>query len=295
MTRFDSRRPGFTLLEIVVAMAIAILLLGGLYVAMTTQILHAKAGRDRITEANLARGVLQRMASDISVHLAPPVPATQPADAAATTTTTDAAASSTTTTTPTTPSTTPTTSGTETADASATTTTGSGAVNFNQGVYGEANRLELHVGRASGELFQAPAGENGGPIVSDLRRIVYWMDSGGLARQEVKLVTSDDEINAVPADGADSARFVIAPHVTSVSFEYFDGTDWQTSWYGSDLGEDGKTPKGPPAAIRITLTMRSPSARLNDPEAPTLTYQHVVAVPTANNPLAQTTTDGIAP
>lgn len=278
----QGRRPqgrrAFTLLEIVVAMSIALLLLAALYVAVNVQINHSSIGRDRIAEGNLARGILQRISSDISSNLPPAAKAATSSATSSTTTATD-----TTTTTQTTAQSTPT-------DTTGTTTTG--AVNFNLGVQGSANQLVLYVGSATGEVMQNPV--DGGAPVSELRRITYWLADGGLARQEVKVVTSD-EINAQTPDSIsieDASSCIIAREVTSVEFEYYDTatSEWKDTWDGTEVGADDKTPKGPPAAIRITIKMRSPNPR----SASEMEYVHIVAIPTANN-LTPTTTNGNRP
>src|SRR5206468_3360640 len=59
-------RPGFTLLEVILALAIAVLLLGGLYAAINVQMRHAQGGRDLVEQNTLARSVLNKMAGDVS-------------------------------------------------------------------------------------------------------------------------------------------------------------------------------------------------------------------------------------
>ena len=49
----DSRRRGYTLLEILVASAIAVLLMSALYVAVDLQLRHAQAGREVIEQSVL--------------------------------------------------------------------------------------------------------------------------------------------------------------------------------------------------------------------------------------------------
>lgn len=136
------------------------------------------------------------------------------------------------------------------------------------------------------------------PLVSDQRRITYWLAGGagsplGLARQEVKLVSSDPLMSVMPPGIPDEASFVIAEEVKSLSFRYYDGSSWQTSWDGSTPGPDGVTPQGPPVAVEITVGVAAPgskaSARLKE-------YVRVVAIPTAAGPAsATTTTSGTTP
>ena len=118
--------------------------------------------------------------------------------------------------------------------------------------------------------------------VSDIRRVSYWFINGGtgsgLAKQEVVSATGTDMLTTPPDV---SNPTIIAPEVKNVLFEYFDGSDWQASWDGTTMSGDGITPIGPPAAIRITLTV------LHRDGVRTTDYQHVVALPGGNNFSAQ--------
>ena len=62
----------------------------------------------------------------------------------------------------------------------------------------------------------------------------------------------------------------------SLQFEYFDGQSWQDSWDGTQVGSDGVTPIGPPAAVAITIGLARPGTD------EVKTYRHVVAIRTAN-------------
>src|SRR5262245_38153034 len=59
------RRPGYTLLEILLALAIAVLLLGAVYTFVGYQLRQAQAGRDLVEQTTLARALLDRMAGDV--------------------------------------------------------------------------------------------------------------------------------------------------------------------------------------------------------------------------------------
>src|SRR3954454_8013063 len=92
-------RAGFTLLEVLLSSAIGVLLLSGLYVAVNVQLRHAQAGRDLVERGTLARGLLARIANDISPTLAPAMPASssQSSSSSAGTSTTSATSGTTTT------------------------------------------------------------------------------------------------------------------------------------------------------------------------------------------------------
>ena len=77
MRKRARRRPGFTLLELVLAMAIGMLLFVGLYVALDIHFGNAEAGRVIVDQSTVARAVLSRMANDISSNLGPYTPTKQ--------------------------------------------------------------------------------------------------------------------------------------------------------------------------------------------------------------------------
>jgi type II secretory pathway pseudopilin PulG len=59
-------RSAYTLLEVLLSMAIAIMLLGALYTSVGYQLRQAQTGRDLIGQAALARNVLGRMGREVS-------------------------------------------------------------------------------------------------------------------------------------------------------------------------------------------------------------------------------------
>src|SRR5262249_35486595 len=135
---------------------------------------------------------------------------------------------------------------------------------FNLGVQGDADWLALYIGRMPSELLQGDLANNPDQQVQlcDQRRIAYWLVGShgvaghGLARQEITGVTSSNDLTPLPPSVSDEQTFVIAQYVRNVTFEYYDGTAWQTSWDGTALSTvDNKTPVGPPAAIRITVVV----------------------------------------
>src|SRR5438128_963614 len=67
-------RTGYTLLEVIAALAIAALLMSGLYVGLYTQLRFAKSGRDILQRSTSARNLLTRIGNDIVNHLAPTSP-----------------------------------------------------------------------------------------------------------------------------------------------------------------------------------------------------------------------------
>jgi hypothetical protein len=163
------------------------------------------------------------------------------------------------------------------------------AVRFNFGVIGKGDALTLSVYRVE----KPAAGATPAELSSDLRCVNYWLvmngsDVIGLARREVKLATSAD-IDMEPSEIAEQEKYIIAREVKGIQIQYFDGVgEWKDSWDGTEPAsvEDG-TPIGPPAAIKITVTLRrqvNPMLTFGaEVTPPDLTYTHVIALPAANN------------
>src|SRR5437870_4202562 len=64
-------RPAYTLLEILVASAVGVLLMGALYTAISVQLHHAQIGREIVEQSVLARSLLTRIDRDIRASLGP--------------------------------------------------------------------------------------------------------------------------------------------------------------------------------------------------------------------------------
>jgi type II secretory pathway pseudopilin PulG len=300
------RRPAYTLLEVLVAAAVSVMLMAALYMAINLQLRHAQIGRDVVEQSQLSRALLARIDSDIRLSLGPPVPsASGSSNTGASSTGSGANAASSATSTATTgangtsnASTTGASSSTSAASASS---GGTGPVQFNLWVQGDTNWIMLYISRVPRDPNPSSAGDNGGqPSASDLRRVSYWLAGGGdnplgLARQEVTMVTSDQAMADVPPGIPDEASHVIADEVKSLTFSYFDGTNWQDTWDGTAAGPDGSTPVGPPLAIAVTIGLASPTTEgATDADQPLKLYRHVVSIPTANG-VSQPATSGTTP
>jgi hypothetical protein len=104
----------------------------------------------------------------------------------------------------------------------------------------------------TGALLQTP--DPSTQISSDLVRITYWLgQNGGLCRQERPWVLADTIRDISTPDTSDEEGDTLVAGISDLTFEYFDGTSWDTTWDGSIIGSDGVTPQGPPRAVRVTL------------------------------------------
>src|SRR5262249_29060679 len=68
-TRRAISRPGYTLLEMTLALAIALVILVAVYEFLNRQMTLAETGRDLVEESSLVRVILDRMSVDIGAHL----------------------------------------------------------------------------------------------------------------------------------------------------------------------------------------------------------------------------------
>lgn len=279
-----ARRGGFTLLEMILSLSIGLILLGALYFLLTSQVEYTQKGRDVLDEGTVARTILTRLGSDIQQTLGPldlrvvPDYATTDADqtdplAAAGTDMPEGTEAM--------PAETP-PSSSEPADPDAPAPPPSNTLFFNVGVQGEEEYLILTVGKV------VRLGSGGTSETAGLRRIMYWMVKGeksGLARKEIKNVTGEER-KEMPSAVADPEKYIIAPEVKTIRFEYFDGNGgWPTSWDGGTpvLVGDLEMPLGPPSAIRVTLTIRRRGSAGPDGEEKTVNFEHVIALPTGNH------------
>ncbi len=295
-----TERPAYTLLEVVLATACALLLMGALYVAMNMQLRHVQAGRDAVEQSLLARAMLNRISNDVSASLQMTVSgqissstgggSSNSSGSSGSSGSSSSSSSSSSSTTSTSGSSSTATGGTVMGGSNSSV---NGPVTFNYGIQGQPDQLVLYVSTLPRELDVLALNPSATvPVVSDLRRITYWLSSdgtgpSGLARQEIKLAISDDALNPPPPPIQDEASFIIAPEVQSLAFSYFDGTTWQDTWDGTATSSDG-TPVGLPQAIAVTLGLAQPGKAKtvvngsSDVQPQLKTYRHVIALPTAN-------------
>jgi prepilin-type N-terminal cleavage/methylation domain-containing protein len=300
-------RAGFTLLEVVLAITLSVVLLTALYLTLNLHYRHAKAGRELTDEAAIVRSVLARISDDINGQLSPMNPllykktsgttimgntfgggggsgsqnnstqnnSTQNSSSQNSSTQNSSSQNSSSQS-----SSTQSSSSQNSSSQSSQTSTGNTVV-VNLGVFGEADRLVLTGSWLPKDLTRIQEGQT---QTSDLRRVVYWLvrtgSKTGLARQELTNVTAQDAGN-LPPEVSDPGSFVIAPEVTKFSLEYFDGTQWQTSWDGTALDASSSLPIGPPALIAINITIARPAHAAGE-KARETNYRHVVAIPSAN-------------
>ncbi|QDT17568.1 prepilin-type N-terminal cleavage/methylation domain-containing protein [Alienimonas californiensis] len=248
MNRTPRRRSGFTLIEVLLAMALLVVVLAGVYAGLETFRRVTTMGRDAATEQQLVRAIRSRLLTDVrSLRFAPPraLPDETSADD----------------------------SGDDPADlasaASSASSSSSGAEPTEPaeelfpvpqvGVTGDAETLTLYTALPprgiADEVTTGPAART-----SDLRTVTWFLagrggavssgvaerDGEGLARSEgdTAAVALAEDTGDLP--GLTDAARLLAPEVTGLSFRYFDGAEWVTSWDSSLTGSL-------PRAIEVTL------------------------------------------
>ncbi len=279
MSRVHAPRPGYTLLEVICAMAIAVVLLAALYVAMHVQYEHVQAGREVVEQATLAHALVDRMTNDLSRTLGPQNPAVLLTNNQNQSSSSQSSSTATTSTTGTTPS----------ATATSTPT-------FNIGLQGDESSFTIYVstGRrdltafssyTTGNNSQTPTDANGQEaVLSDIHRITYQLGNGGgeqsgLMRQDVVVTTGLDDSGQLQDDAnEDAAPFIpLAPEVIDLHFQYLDPQQgWVQQWPAQATGYDSTStaPFGPPMAVEIRMTLQAGEMRR--------TYRHVVPILTAD-------------
>jgi hypothetical protein len=309
MRRASFSRSGYTLLEVILTLGIAVLLLAGLYIALNTLLSQQRVGRSLAAHNAVLRSLLARLEHDLTSELAPLDPRVNPlavqlssgvvvpgASGGSTRNSSSGGSASSGTTGTGGPTSTSNasnnTAGSSTGNASGVSQmsgTGvgtEGPVVFNLGLQGDATHLTLYTSLAPTEVLRSlTAPSQTTPLVSDLRRITYWLAGSpdaplGLARQEIKIATSADALTPFDPSQVDEKACVLAEEVVGLSFQYFDGSDWLDSWDGTQVQADGQTPLGPPLAVAINLTLRR---NTENGEDNTVNYRYVIALPTANN------------
>lgn len=291
-----ARAPaGFTLLEVIVAIALAVLLLAAVYSGLSLYWKYTTAGKDEVERLQLARALLRRIELDLrsvvyhdaaatgvstggsgsgsgsgtgsgssasgsgtassggssssssSSSSSNRVTATK-ASASATSTSSSAASAS---------SASSATGGSSTSDpaTSTTATTPDAAMSSTaSGLYGDANTLMMHICKPTrAEMYQA------GSRISDLQAVAYFVagqgggtlagsvNGGGLARMagdRLLMQMSGQQSTASLLAQAE----LLAPEVRSLSFSYYDGTTWTTTW-------DSAAQSGLPKAVEVILEL----------------------------------------
>ena len=114
-------------------------------------------------------------------------------------------------------------------------------------------------------------------------------DGGGLIRRSLDRAATTQAASTGAITLLNQTGDLLAPEIRSVEFEYWDGTLWQFQWSSDEFGEL-------PMAVKVVLTMADPTVTAADGSGPDptamRTFTHVVRLPLAQ-PI-DTTDDAMA-
>ncbi len=145
------------------------------------------------------------------------------------------------------------------------------------GLYGSATQLQFDISRLPRvDQYQSQESEDGSTqIPSDIKTVVYFLAEEGAASGDApsgmtatsqpstsgtgrglmraesdRAVSAYGEVNG-STDSLFAGARLLAAEVTSIQFQYFDGTEWLAEWNSDEQG-------GLPTAIEVLLTIDSP-------------------------------------
>lgn len=280
MTRMPRRvrnlsRSGFTLLEVLTALALSVLLIAAIYSGLDLCYRYSETGREEVERAQVARAVLRQIERDLRGVLYHPPSETSSSSSATSTSSTSESGSGTA------GSTSSSTGATEIA------ATEDAGVAAASGLFGNSNTLMLHVShpmreQAFGLVDTAHIQSRG----SDLLTVAYFVGGTGTGslqslvktpgllrmqgeRLALSLADQQSNLNTLAA-----AAQSLAPEVIAIEFQYFDGFNWRSNW-------DSTVFSGLPRAIKVAIELSPPAEGPNRKSAAseTLKLTTVVSLP----------------
>lgn len=272
-------RLGFTLLEVVLALAIASLLLFALGAGIRVQLRAMDVGRTDVEEAQVARAVLKMIADDLRGAMYFTEQDVSGATGAVSSAAGSAGASgSSSTSSSSTSGSGASSSGATAGGSSSSSSSGSGTssdaaeiVRRPPGIYGDQYSIEIDVNRAPREdeyeLLVQQVGENSvGIHPSEVRTVSYFITQGsGIASSITsKSITADTGLARGERDRASAAYLyasgvqmpssdraeLLAPEVQALEFRYFDGESFYESWNTEERG-------ALPLAVEVMIQVRT--------------------------------------
>ena len=275
-------RSAYTLLEVILALALTTVILGLIGMAVYVHLGVADKSRGQVEEARLARTLLQRIAEDLrnTVPYTSGTSSTSSSSGTSTTSGSQAAAGTST-----------------TSDSPA---TSDAAVP--SGIYGFSRCLQMDTSRRVRPLGMAMSaeGDNSQAIaLGDVKTVIYSLgdpgtttptergdSQGGLYRRELDRPEYVCAIQQGQTDLLTQDTTVLASEVVDMQFTYYDGTTATDTW---DSSVQGKLP----SAIRVAIVLRravgkaSPAGAAAD-HTTTAIYDMLVDLP--NSPVQSSQT-----
>ncbi len=286
MTLASRRRSAFTLLEVVLTLSMAVVLMALVGAALQFYTTNISVRDADVRRVHLASSILQMISDDLraalqgstfdSTTLETFLKAAAPTDAGAATAALDPAAAA--------------TLGTSAADettAESPDLVTSTLTLTKPGLIGNQSQLQFDISRLPRleqwtQTFSTTPGVIA-DIPSDTKTVTYYVQAagtiagvmdplqgylptaesggtqaaaGGLVRREIDRAASNWATESGGLTGLMMTGDLIATEVTSISFEYYDGSIWQMQWNSDDAGNM-------PQAVRITLTLSEANATGN--------------------------------
>jgi type II secretory pathway pseudopilin PulG len=294
----SDRRAAFTLLEVVLALSLAVILLGAIFTAMDQSWKMTASGREEMERSQLARALMRKFAIDIrSIAYAPPPVTDSDSTSSSTGSSSGTSSSSSGSSGSSTASTASTGSSSSSSSGSTSSTTGSSSTTPSDepsarsiGIRGNSQQIEMHISRARRDL-EFSANLDGAKMqshTSDLRVVTYQLAMAGVSMPNGAMMqglvrTEGDRMATQLVEEKGSAPTslslpqALAPEVASVQFRFFDGVSWFTVW---DSEEAGRLPR----AVEVVITFAPSQAKLGpalrtNVSQSTNTFRSVVLIP----------------
>jgi type II secretory pathway component PulJ len=292
--RSSNQRSAFTLLEVVLALSLAVILLGAIFTAMDQSWKMTSRGREEMERSQLARALMRKIAIDIRsiAYVPPPVTDSDSTSGSSSTTSSSGSSGSTTAASAASTASSSSSSGSTSSTTGTSSTTDSDEPSARSiGIRGNTQRIEMHISRARRDL-EFSANLDGAKMhshTSDLRVVTYQLAMPGVsimpggAMMQGLIRTEGDRMatQLVEEKGAAPTSLslpqALAPEVATVQFRFFDGVTWFTVW---DSEEAGRLPR----AVEVIITFApsqaktGPALRVNVSQS-TNTFRTVVLIP----------------
>lgn len=274
---------GFTLLEIVLSLALAVLLIALVNMAVGIFLRTSQASRYQVDEAELAGNLLSQIAADLRSAVIRAATDTEAVEQLAAIMSADELSQR------------------ELDDLAQGTGNQSSSDDevsepseskpASPGLYGDAYQLQVDVGRfpalaelmATGTGAAPPAGiqtvsyfvvqpgESAGGLSAAAAPIAS--GEGGLVRRALDRAVANWAAASGDFERLERSQRRLASHVTGIEFRYYDGTEWCPSW-------DSEERQGLPLAVEVTLSMMPQSTPAGEDAQP-LVFRLLVDLPAA--------------
>jgi len=271
MPRFYAKTPGFTLLEVILAIALSVFVMAALGTAIQFYLRQVDNSQTEIEQAQLARAILQRIERDLKSAIWKSAADFSSVEQLATDTAlsgsgdlqqaaADAGID---------PSAMGDSLASNTEDIAM-----SSVLPTTIGLYGNAMELQIDISRVPrideyDPQYTSFRSRQLSDIPSDIKTVTYFLlqpgvsnighgtvgDAAitetqfGLVRRELDRAVTQYAMNEGNIDSLDASAEILAPEVSMLAFRYFDGYEWTEEWDSEELG-------GLPMAIDVVIAIR---------------------------------------